>query len=422
MNAITGAPSDNGGLMAVTSPPGLIPAIGFLAVLQATLAQFVVHGVPLFLREAGHPAHVISLVYLVSLPYVMRFLWAPAIDRFGLARFGHFRGWIIAGHLLACCTLLGLSFLDPTYGLTATLAAVFVLMIGVATQMTATGGLMIEKLAARDRARGATIQAASAGLAGLILGAGVLFFLADLGWQTTILGLGTVAITGLAVMKFLRLDTGTPPPEKPAPFWSQFSVLGRSETRNLLGISVLVAMGLILTYGLKSIVLIDAGYSVSEAGVIGLVLGNAAGFCCALAARPLVERWGGFVCLAAIGILAAVYCLIFAVIFADGFGRTSAAIFAILANGLTFASFAASRTLIMERCAEGRKATEFAAFLSLEGICILLLAGFGNLLSDLAGFSSVLVCAASGSIMGAFLAWKASERQNVENLEREITH
>ena len=221
---------------------------------------------------------------------------------------------------------------------------------------------------------------------------------------------------GLLAMKFLRLDTGAPPPENPAPFWSQFSVLARAETRNLLGISVLVAMGLILTYGLKSIVLIDAGYSVSEAGVVGLVIGNAAGFCCALAARPFVERWGGFLCLAAVGVLAAVYCLVFAIIFADGIGRIPAAVFAVIANGLTFASFAASRTLIMARCAEGRKATEFAAFMSLEGICILLLAGFGNLLSDLAGFSSVLILAAGGSVVGAVLAWRASERRKPEYL------
>lgn len=414
MSVHSEAPSDSDSVTAVTSPDGLIPAIGFLAVLQATLAQFVVHGIPLFLREAGHPAHVISLVYLVSLPYVMRFLWAPVIDRFGLSALGHFRGWIMGGHAFACCALIGLAFLSPQHALAATLATVFILMIGVATQMTATGGLMIEKLAARDRARGATIQAASASLAGLILGAGVLFFLADLGWQTTIVGLLGVAAMGLLVMKFLRLDTGAPPPETPVPFWSQFSVLGRAETRNLLGISVLVAMGLILTYGLKSIVLIDAGYSVSEAGVVGLVIGNGVGFCCALAARPFVERWGGFLCLAAVGVLAAVYCLVFAVIFADGIGRIPAAVFAVIANGLTFASFAASRTLIMARCAEGRKATEFAAFMSLEGICILLLAGFGNLLSDLAGFSSVLILAAGGSVVGAALAWRASERRKPE--------
>ena len=173
-------------------------------------------------------------------------------------------------------------------------------------------------------------------------------------------------------------------------------------------------MGLVLTYGLKSIVLIDAGYSISEAGIVGLVIGNATGVCFALLSRPLVERWGGFFCLAAIGLLAALYCLVFALLFTDGVSRSSAAAFVIIANGLTFASFAASRTLIMARCAEGRKATELATFISLEGIALLLLAGFGNLLSDLAGMPAVLLLAAAGSLAGAVLARQAALKERKE--------
>ena len=396
------------------TPRGLIPAIGFLVILQATLAQFVVHGVPLFLREAGHSASVIGLIYLVSLPYVMRFLWAPLIDRYGSARLGHFRSWIIAGLAVACCTLTVASVLDPARALPALLATIFFLMVGVATQITATGGLMVEGLAEADRPKGAAILAASAGLAGLVLGAGVLFWMADLGWSITIAGVTAIAAIGLVVVFFLPLDSGARPSPKRAPFWSQFSILRRADTRNLLGIAILVAMGLVLTYGLKSIVLIDAGYSIPEAGIVGLVIGNATGVCFALLSRPLVERWGGFFCLAAIGLLTALYCAVFAVLFTDGVTRSSAAAFVIVANGLTFASFAASRTLIMARCAEGRKATELATFISLEGIALLLLAGLGNLLSDLAGMPAVLLLAAAGSLAGAALARQAALKERKE--------
>ena len=397
-----------------TTPRGLIPAIGFLVILQATLAQFVVHGVPLFLREAGYSAKIIGLVYLASLPYVMRFLWAPLIDRYGSARLGHFRSWIVAGLAVSCCALATASFLDLVQALPALLATIFILMIGVATQITATGGLMVEELAEADRPKGSAILAASAGFAGLVLGAGVLFWMGDLGWSVTIAGVTAIAAIGLITVFFLPLDSGARPSANRAPFWSQFSILRRADTRNLLGIAILVAMGLVLTYGLKSIVLIDAGYSISEAGIVGLVIGNAIGVCFALMSRPLVERWGGFPCLAAIGLLAALYCLVFAVLFTDGVTPGSAAAFVIIANGLTFASYAASRTLIMARCAEGRKATELATFISLEGIVLLLLAGLGNLLSDLAGMPVVLLLAAAGSLAGAVLAWQAASKERKE--------
>lgn len=402
---------------AIATPRGLLATIGFLALIQAVMAQFVVHGIPLFLREAGHAPETIGLIFLAAVPYTLRFLWAPLIDRVGSARIGHFRGWILGGHALSAAALVLLALSDPASVPYALIAIIVVLMVGVATQMTATGGLMVEKLAPADRPKGAAVQAASAGFAGLVLGAAVLFLLADLGWQVTVGALVAIALAGLVLLSMLRLDAGAPLPANPAPFWSQFSILTRRNTRHLLVTTVLVAMGLVLTYGLKSIVLIDAGYSVAEAGLVGLVLGNAAGFLCALAARPVVDRWGGFACLAGIGLGAAALGFVFALVFAGGIERGPAAVFAIAANGLTFASFTASRSLIMSMCLPGRKATELAAFVGIEGVFILVLAGLGTVLMGLIGYPAVLAIAAAGSLCGCVVAWRARHAKQSEATE-----
>ncbi|MEM6495664.1 MAG: hypothetical protein AAF709_02930, partial [Pseudomonadota bacterium] len=70
---------------------GFIFAIVFLGFAQATVGQFVAHGVPLFLRDAGQPSHIIGLVYIASIPYILKVLWAPLIDRYGFSCVGHFR-------------------------------------------------------------------------------------------------------------------------------------------------------------------------------------------------------------------------------------------------------------------------------------------------------------------------------------------
>ncbi len=411
---MSGVNIDTAGSAAPTTPRGLIATVGFLVVMQAVLAQFVVHGIPLFMREAGHPAQVIGLIYIVAIPYVMRFLWAPLIDRIGSPRIGHFRGWILGGHAMSVIALVPLALSDPATMPFVVIAIAFVMTIGVATQMTATGGLMVEKLAPTDRPAGAAVQAASAGFGGLLLGAGVLYLMADLGWAATVGALVGLAAASLALLTVLRLDAGSPLPEKPAPFWSQFSILRRHNTRHLLMTTVLVSMGLILTYGFKSIVLVDAGYSVAEAGFIGLVLGNAAGFVCALTARPIVARWGGFVCLAGIGVGAALLCAVFAMRFSSGVEPVPAAVFAIIANGLTFASFTAARSLIMSMCSEGQKATDLAAFIGIEGVCILVFAGIGTSLIDLIGYPAILAAAAMGSLGGCIVALRASRSPSKE--------
>ncbi|MEM7426972.1 MAG: MFS transporter [Pseudomonadota bacterium] len=385
----------------------LIPAIAALSLMQAMIGQFIVQGVPLFLRDAGHSATIIGMVYLVSLPYVLRFLWAPLVDRYGVTRFGHFRSWILGGHVLACCALGLFILTDPATRPVLLLLVILPLMVGIACQLTATGGLMADRLSPQNRASGVAAQSAGSGVAGLVLGLCVLYLLADSGWSVTVSALLAFALAGLCGLCLLTLDAGSSPPPDPAPFWSQLSIVKRRDTRKLLMISVLVAMGLVLTYGLKSLVLIDAGYSVSEAGLVGLLFGNAAGVVCALAARPLVDRWGGLTCLAAAGAAVMIYCLVFAVLFMDGPSKVEAAAFAIIANGLLFAAFIASRSLVMGRCAEGAKASEFATFVSLEGLVALAFAGIGNVMFAQVGFPPVLLLAAAGSLCGAWWAWSS---------------
>lgn len=385
----------------------LVPAIAALSLLQAIVAQFVVQGIPLFLRQEGHSATLIGLVYIAALPYVLRFLWAPLIDRHGATSVGHFRSWIVGGHTLACAALALMLLADPAGNVYVLLPIISVLTIGVACQLTATGGLMVGQLLPAQRAKGVAAQSAGAGSAGFILGFCVLYMLGDLGWTATISALLVFALAGLGVIGLLRLDAGSPPPETPTAFWSQLSIVKRPDTRKLLVISILVAMGLVLTYGLKSIVLIDAGYTVSEAGLVGLLFGNAAGVVCALAVRPLVDRWGGMICLAVAGVAVFAYCIAFAFLFAGTVSKIEAAAFAIIANGLLFGAFVASRSLIMERCSEKAKASEFATFVSFEGLASLVFAGIGNALFGQLGYSPVLVLAGAGSLCGAWLAWRA---------------
>ncbi len=391
----------------------LIAAVSLLTLLQGLLGQFAIHGVPLFLRDAGHSAQMIGLVFLAAIPYVLRFVWAPLVDRFGSRRFGHFRSWIVAGQGVACLMVGALALANPAGNPVVLLMLISLMMICIATQLTATGGLMVEKLAPEDRARGASVQSASAGMAGLLLGACVIYVFGDVGWVATVTALLAVSLAGFLVVGTLRLDAGEAPPAQPGPFWSQLNILKRAETRHLLFVTVLVGLGLVLTYGFKSIVLIDAGYSIAQGGLIGLVFGNAVGIACALAIRPLVDRWGGFACLCLVGALAAVYCVVFSALYAAGLSKTSAAAFVVIANGLTFAAFTASRTLMMGLCSSGNKATELATFVSLEGLCVLLFAGVGNFLAGHIGFSSVMLVAAVGSAAGGLLSWRmASQARN----------
>src|SRR5512140_3344422 len=84
-----------------------------------------VTALPIYLRESGIALGTIGLVQLLTLPWILKALWAPAVDRFGSPRVGRRKAWILpmqAG--LALSMALGAA-VDPARNLSALLALVF---------------------------------------------------------------------------------------------------------------------------------------------------------------------------------------------------------------------------------------------------------------------------------------------------------
>jgi MFS transporter, PAT family, beta-lactamase induction signal transducer AmpG len=134
-----------------------------------------------WLTEAGLAKTEIGLFALVSLPYALKFVFAPFIDRLPLPyfsrRFGRRRGWALAAQLMLMVALVVLGETDPatSIGVTAVLAAS--VAFASATQDTVLDAYRVEILEEKKLAAGAAsmvfgwrIGQVGAGAGGLILG------------------------------------------------------------------------------------------------------------------------------------------------------------------------------------------------------------------------------------------------------------
>lgn len=79
-----------------------VPLLLTLSVLQA------------WMKEEGVDLSVIGLFALVGLPYTLKFLWAPVLDRFTLPFFGRRRGWLLVVQLLLMLALVVLGSTNPS--------------------------------------------------------------------------------------------------------------------------------------------------------------------------------------------------------------------------------------------------------------------------------------------------------------------
>ncbi|MBC2695225.1 MAG: AmpG family muropeptide MFS transporter, partial [Desulfobacteraceae bacterium] len=66
-----------------------------------------------WMREEGVDLTVIGLMTLVGLPYTLKFLWAPFMDRYTLSFLGRRRGWLLIAQLFLFFSIIGLGLTDP---------------------------------------------------------------------------------------------------------------------------------------------------------------------------------------------------------------------------------------------------------------------------------------------------------------------
>lgn len=85
---------------------GLVPALIGGTLLQA------------WVTEAGVDIKIIGLLTGVAIPYTLKFLWAPVLDRFPLP-LGRRKGWILLSHFLLLLGVFYMSSLDPAQGVKA---------------------------------------------------------------------------------------------------------------------------------------------------------------------------------------------------------------------------------------------------------------------------------------------------------------
>ncbi|KES18731.1 hypothetical protein GASC598I20_020870 [Gilliamella apicola SCGC AB-598-I20] len=70
---------------------------------------FIIQLIPAWLKVGGVDIKTIGALTLTQLPYLLKFLWAPLLDRFSPFSLGYRKGWLLL-------TQIGLLLIMPIYG------------------------------------------------------------------------------------------------------------------------------------------------------------------------------------------------------------------------------------------------------------------------------------------------------------------
>jgi MFS transporter, PAT family, beta-lactamase induction signal transducer AmpG len=140
-----------------------------------------------WLRDTGVPLSAIGLVSYASFFYVLKFLWAPLVDRYPMPFLGRRKGWLACSQILLAVALIGMALWGPGPSLT-----IFVLLAGLAAFAGATQDIVVD--AYRIEIAPVESQAALSATytfgyrIALILSGAVTLYLAELaGWKNAYL-------------------------------------------------------------------------------------------------------------------------------------------------------------------------------------------------------------------------------------------
>jgi PAT family beta-lactamase induction signal transducer AmpG len=140
-----------------------------------------------WLRDTGVALSVIGLVSYASFFYVLKFLWAPLIDRYPLPFLGRRKGWLAFSQLLLIASLAGMALTGPESSLMLFVALAGLTAFGGATQDIVVDAYRIEIAPVESQAALAATYILGYRL-GLIISGAIALYMAELiGWTNAYL-------------------------------------------------------------------------------------------------------------------------------------------------------------------------------------------------------------------------------------------
>lgn len=175
---------------------------------------FFTQALPVFLRQQDVSLKAIGFSSLLALPWALKFLWAPLIDKgppLLLAGLGYRRGFILPLQLLSALALGIVAIAGDASQLPLVLAAVLFTNFFAATQDIATDGLAVDILRPSERGLGNGVQVA-AYRAGMIIGGGALLVIfTQLGWRLSFFLMAALLIAATLPVALMEARSDRPP-------------------------------------------------------------------------------------------------------------------------------------------------------------------------------------------------------------------
>jgi PAT family beta-lactamase induction signal transducer AmpG len=264
---------------------------------------------------------VIGFAGLIGLPYTLKFLWAPLIDRYKPLALGRRRGWLLISQVALIASIVLLGMQNPGVSLGPVIIAAYLLTFFSATQDIVIDAYRRESLADSEQGIGASYYTYGYRIGMLVAGSGGLILAASVGYQNVYFIMAAIMAAGAVATMFApEPATAVTRPKTigesfVGPFVEYFTRGGRFHAEALLLLVFIVAykLGDNLATHMATAFYLGIGFGEVEVGV-ARAIGTGALLAGVLIGGAFVLRLGIFWSLLIVGILQGLSTACFAIL------------------------------------------------------------------------------------------------------------
>jgi len=336
-----------------------VPLLLTLSVLQA------------WMKDEGVDLTVIGMFSLVGLPYTLKFLWAPVMDRFALPLFGRRRGWLLLFQVLLMAAIAGLGLSNPATNPWLVAGAAFLVTFFSASQDIVVDAYRREDLSDNELGLGSSLYVNGYRVGMLLAGSGGLILSDHFSFQQVYFMMAASLLVGIVTTLLSRepdVAEGTPQTFREAvlqPFVEYFS---RDGALLVLLFILLYKIGDQMASTMTIPFYLDIGFTKTQIGAVAKLFGFWATIGGGLLGGILLLRLGIIRSLWIFGILQAVSTAGFSLLAVIGnnlAGLAAVIAFENLAGGMGTAAYVAYMASITNK---KFTATQYALLSSLMGV------------------------------------------------------
>jgi MFS transporter, PAT family, beta-lactamase induction signal transducer AmpG len=383
--------------------------------MMATLVMGFSSGVPYLLASktlqtwmsyTGGTNNMVGAMALVGLPYSLKFLWSPLLDRYRLTKLGRRRSWILFSQLGIFLSVLTLSFLKPVDQILLTSICALAVSFFGATQDIAVDAYRREILKDEELGLGSSIYSMGYRIANWITGGLALILAGLLSWNTVYLIMAIVML--LTVSATLWADEPTEASSSPKtlldavvlPLKDFFS---RHGAVLFLIFILLYKVGDAMAGNMLPKFYADLGFTPQEVGIIAKTMGLYTVVVGTFVGGVLIMKLGIYRSLFVFGIFQALSTFSFVILNITGhnlIALTGVVLFEDFSSGLGSAAFMAFMASLTNKSFTG---TQYALLTSLMAVPRTVISAFTGPLVSALGWSGFFTFCGVVAIPGLLL-------------------